>query len=125
MVAASALPYLWSVIAYPVDKGTVYTGPITFWIGVSLAFWMLCSTVCLGHVLWVHFRRRAVRRQSWYALTAGECAFVMLVAAAGAIVNHGLDGGLFFTWGDLVFAAVAVVLVVSLRRQRRAPGSEL
>ena len=118
LVAASALPQLWTVAAFPINKGTVYVGPITLWLGISVVLWVLCSVAALATVPWVHFRRYRLRRQSWYALAAGECAFVTLTAISGSTINRFI-GGWAYGWSDLIFVAVFVGLVVSLTRQSR------
>ena len=121
LVAASAFPLVWAVAIYPIDKGTVYVGPITLWTGVSVALWAVGSLACAAAVLWTHMRHCDLRRPAWYALVAGECAFVLLVGMCGTVVNRALDGGWAWSWGDLLFAAAGGGLLVALPRSRIFP----
>lgn len=116
MIAASSLPFLWSVIAYPIDKGTVFVGPITAYMGMSVGLWLLLSTLGLGTALWTHFRSPAMRRPSWFALSAAECAYILSFGIAGSVISYTLNDFFILDWGVWLLGACAIGLVVSLRQ---------
>ncbi|MDB5894333.1 MAG: hypothetical protein JWQ88_1864 [Rhodoferax sp.] len=112
LVAASVCPLLWSVAVYPIDKQSVYVGPITLYMGISLVLWMTSSIAAICTSLWVHFRRPLARRLAWYAVAAGECAFATLFFTAGTFVSHTLKGHFVYDWGLLLYAAAVIGLIM-------------
>lgn len=119
LIAASSAPAIAAVVVYPINKGTVYVGPITFFLGVSLALCLFWSAVGAGLGLWIHFKKPSVRRQAWSLLCAGECAFCAAMIASGAAISFGLEGRLVSDWVSTGLLLVFLLgLVVSLRRAK-------
>ena len=117
LVVASALPLVWAVLAHPISKATVYTGPITLWTGVAVALWALFSLACVSGALWIHFRHPNERRRTWWSVIAGESAFALLLGACGTTVNFGLDAAWRPSWDTpAYFLITAAALLVSIRK---------
>lgn len=117
LVAAAAIPWAWSIAVYPITLGTVYTGPITLWMAVSVAVWVLFTLACVGTAFWVHVRRPHERAAAWNAALAGHCVFMLLIAACGAVVEHGLQGRWSLHGSDLLlFGLPAGLLAIALRK---------
>ena len=124
-VAAAALPRVWAVIAYPIDKGSVYAGPITAFTGLSLGLWVLLTIEAFGLAAWIHFRRPEMRRPSWFALLAGEAFYIAMLFVTGAVIDYGLNGT---TSADvlstIILAGAVVACVWGIRETLRAPSGD-
>ncbi|MBO9516035.1 MAG: hypothetical protein J7549_18115 [Variovorax sp.] len=118
LTTLAVLPMAGSLMAYPINKDSVYVGPITVWMAVSMALWFALGVACVMVATWVHFRHPPERRQAWYATLAGQCAFWLLLAGCGAVIHHSLEGRWSGDWSDLIFVAIGGVLWFSLRQLR-------
>ncbi|SFN03679.1 hypothetical protein [Variovorax sp. OV329] len=115
LIALTAVPWGWSIASNPITKAAVYTGPITLWMAVSIALWAVLSLACFACVLGVHFRHPNERSQAWSAALAGQCAFMLLIAGCGTVIEHSLEGSLSLHWSDLfVVLLPACLLAISL-----------
>jgi ABC-type transport system involved in multi-copper enzyme maturation permease subunit len=103
-------------MAYPINKGTVYVGPITLWMAVSMTLWFLFSVMSVLTSIWVYFRHPGERRQAWYSFVAGQCVFMLSLAGCGTAINRVIEGQWPSTLYELVYVIVFVAgLVISLR----------
>lgn len=93
-VGATAFPVVWSVVHYPITKGTVFTGPIALFTAVSVGLWVIASLAALGIVLWLHIKRPASKKCGWSALLAGEAFYVLAFGGASIAVQTELGGAL-------------------------------
>lgn len=117
LIAASALAWAGAIAAYPISKNTVYTGPITLWMAISVALWAVLSLACLVCVLWIHFRYPLERRQAWCTVLAAQCTFLLLIAGCGTFIDHGLNGSIALHWSDLFIVLLpACLLAIALPR---------
>lgn len=108
-VAASVVPLLLAVLVYPIDKGTVFVGPITLFTGPSLLAWVLTRVVGLGIALRTQFKRPFIRRRAWFALLAGEFFYVAGFMCLGAVVSRVLDGHWSVDFSSVLILSISVV----------------
>lgn len=116
-VAASVAPLLWAVLMHPINKGTVFVGPITLFTGISLVAWILTSMAGFAVALWTHFRRPLLRWRVWLTLLAGELFYTSGFMCIGAVVSRVLNGH----WkSDLSSALILSVSVIGCAWSTRA-----
>ncbi len=123
-IAATIAPMLCSVVAYPINKGTVYVGSITLFTGISLLAWILTSLAGFGVALWTQFKRPFIRRRAWFALLAGEFFYVAGFMCLGAVVSRVLDGHWSVDFSSVLILSVSVIgcawgTRAALRRRER------
>lgn len=118
LAALAILPFARSILVYPIGRDSVYLGPIAAGAFISVALWFAFEVACVIAAAWVHFRHPGERRSAWYTVLAGPCAFMLLFAVCGSVINRVIDGRWNANWGDLVFVAIAWVLWLSLKRMR-------
>ncbi|WP_157609063.1 hypothetical protein [Variovorax sp. Root411] len=123
-VSATAFPIVWSVVHYPINKGTVYTGPIALFTAVSVGLWIIASLMAFGAVLWLHIKRPTTKRRGWSALLAGEAFYVLAFGCASLAVQTKLNGALKIdALSIIILAGAAVACVWGIRETLRAPKS--
>lgn len=123
-VGAAAFPVVWSVVHYPINKGTVYTGPIALFTAVSVGLWIITSLIAFGAVSWLHVKRPAAKKRGWSALLAGEAFYVLAFGWASLVVQTKLNGALKIdALSTVILVGAAIGCVWGIRETLRAPKS--